>query len=243
MQDFSNDCKIIHQIFISKMIDPNEDAQLNKNREMFESFYPDHKYILWRSSDIQKFLLKEYPYLLEKYNTLQAYAAKADLARLIIVNHFGGWYYDFYTEPLLHVDVSELEMVFFRDIPEHNGTSFAVANGLFYSIKNNIVLKTGIELILRNIESKYYGGNPLCASSVVPFGRAIAINGYNGKHLIGQHKDIDGKRVFIFNDGTVFANGKSISGGKIDIEGTNNYNTIWNERNYYGEIINEVISK
>lgn len=227
---------MIHQIFISDNTDPDQENQLARNKSMFESFYPELEYRLWREKDIQSFLRQFYPNLIGPYNQLQAYAAKADLARLVIVNHFGGWYFDFYTEPVFKINTSDKSMVFFRDRQEHTGTSFAVANGLFYSTPNNPVLVTAVQLILSNIDNKYYGGNPLCSSATVPFGRAIAIHGYNENHYIGDHKEIDGKKYFIIEGGIIFSNGKTIDGGKIALSGTNNYNDIWNQGNYYGEL-------
>lgn len=226
---------IIHQIFISDGTDPDENSQLEENKIKFESFYLNDEYRLWRNQDILNFMNEIYPDMIVPYNRLQSYASKADLARLLILNHFGGWYYDFYTHPLIEIDVSDKEMVFFSDIQENTNTSFAVANGLFYSVKNNPVLQTGIALILSNISQLYYGGNPLCASSTVPFGRAIAIHGYNSKHIVGRHKEIDGRRVFVLPDESIFANGKSLPGGEIALSGTNSYNKIWHEKNYYGE--------
>jgi hypothetical protein len=231
----SNKKIMIHQIFISDRTDPNEDAQLEKNKVMFENFYLEHEYKLWRNDEILEFISKNYPNLKCYYNKLQAYSSKSDLARLLIVNHFGGWYYDFYTEPIMNIDVSEKEMVFFRDIQGNSDTSFAVAPGIFYSVKNNLILQTAIDLTLKNIDTLYYGGNPLCPTGPVQFGRAIAIHGYNSGHLIGNHRDLNGKRIFDIFDNEVFANGKQLPGGEMSLLGTNNYNTFWHEKNFYGE--------
>lgn len=226
---------MIHQVFISDMVDDKENVQLEINKNKFLEIFPHEEYKLWREKDIKIFMAKEYPAVLKSFNQLTAYAAKADLAKILIVNHFGGWYYDFYTEPLVAINPSDFEMIFFRDRQEHTSTSFAVAVNIFYSIKNNPVLQTAIDLIMDNIKNKHYGINPLCPTSVVPFGRAVATHGENIKHKIGDYKEINGKRVNAFPDGQIMANGKQLDGGHIAIAGTNNYNELWRDRNFYGE--------
>lgn len=227
---------MIHQIFISDEIDPNEDMQHSQNRKKFMRVYKDEEYKLWRHSDLQEFLAQHYPRELIAFNKVKAYSFKADLAKFIVINHFGGWYYDFYTDPVFKLDVSNLEMVLFRDIPYSSSTSFPVACNIFYSVKNNPVLKTAINIVVKNINNQYYGGNSLCPTSVVPFGMAVAMHGYNSRHYIGDYKEIDGRKVSIFPDGQIFAIGKNnMEGGQINLAGTNNYNYLWNNRILYGE--------
>jgi len=228
---------MIHQILISEQIDPKEDIILEENKRKFQQIYPDEQYLLWRDSDIRSILDKQ---SLESYNTLKAYASKADLAKHVILSKFGGWYYDIHTFPLINMDVKDYDMVIFRDIQRNSGTSFSVACNVIYSVPNSEISNLVIHMINENVKNRYYGITPLCPTGPTVFGKAIANFGGNKRILVGDYLELTPlakikNRANVLPNGNILDFGKKLPGGNLDISGTNNYNDLWHNGTFYGE--------
>ena len=82
--------KILHQTWKDKAIpDKWKDSS-----ESCKSLNPEYNYTFWTDSDIEQFLLKEYPWFVETYYSYPYPIQRIDAARLFILYHYGGVYTD-----------------------------------------------------------------------------------------------------------------------------------------------------
>jgi hypothetical protein len=122
-----------------------------------------------------------------------------------------------------------------------------IANGLFYSIRKNPVLRLAIDMIIDNVAKKYYGQRTLSVTGPELFGKAIANYGYdvsNVQYLVGDFVDTsetDRKQIVI--NGKTLALHKKGLGGQVNIEGTNNYVELWHNKDIYNNIIEVKVVK
>ena len=204
--------------------------------ESFNKYIPRNNHVIWDHKMIVSFIKDNFNSdVLDAYNSLNAYAYKADLASYCILSKIGGWYSAITNEMVSVVpDTSDNSLVIFRDIQKYSNTSWAVACQLIYSQKNNPVFDIAINRIVENVKNKHYGNNPLCVTGPVVLGQAVAQVGDINYYSIGDFEE-SSPRVFRLSDGTVLARYKQLNYGDIGIQGTNNYNTIWNDKNVYGE--------
>ena len=213
----------------------SEDLIFPKTLESFNKYIPANNHLIWDHKRIVAFIKDNFNNdVLNAYNSLNAYAYKADLASYCILSKLGGWYSAITNEMISLVpNVSDKNLVIFRDIQKYSNTSWAVACQLIYAKENNPVFDLAIKKIIENVENKHYGNNPLCVTGPVVLGQAVAQVGDIDCYLIGDFEEST-PRVFRLND-NVLANYKQLNYGDIGIKGTNNYNTIWQDRNAYGE--------
>jgi len=88
--------RIIHQTWKSAEIPPEWQAGQNSWRR----HHPDWQYCLWTDEDNRKLVATHYPALLDWYDSLPYGILKADVARVLILDHCGGVYADLDTECL-----------------------------------------------------------------------------------------------------------------------------------------------
>ena len=171
---------------------------------------------------------------------------KADLARYCIVNSKGGFYIDVGLRAEARVvPDSRINLVAFRDIGKYTYSNYACANGFFYSTPDSPVLETAIDMILQNVEHRFYGVTPLCPTGPGLFGRAIALEHKDGSFMFGDCMELTPtqdvrNKAFVMPNGTVVLRCKPAHGGDLTAlgaRGTNNYNEVWQSKNVYGELI------
>lgn len=90
--------KIIHQIWIQGFDELPED--LKSKHLLLKEYNPDYKIILWDDKKIQK-LLEKYEAIKFLYNNteilhgfIKKYQSQSDIARLVILREYGGFYID-----------------------------------------------------------------------------------------------------------------------------------------------------
>src|SRR6187402_370569 len=88
--------KIIHQIWFQgknniPMSYPNYSDSWIKNN-------PDYEYVFWDQQKINKLINMYYPQYKEKYNAYTQIINKIDMAKLIILYHYGGIFVDLDSE-------------------------------------------------------------------------------------------------------------------------------------------------
>ena len=83
-------------------------------------------------------------------------------------------------------------------------------NGIIFSKPSNPILKTAIDLVIENCQSKFYGADSMSPTGPGVLGRAVAINGKNESHYDGhfiqltpQHPQLN--KAYVLRDGTIFA--------------------------------------
>lgn len=103
--------------------------------------------------------------------------------------------------------------------------------------------------MIENCKQKYYGVKNIDPTGPSLLGQAMAANGTNTQHIIGDilaltptHKITN--RAFVLPDGNILAWAKPwLSNGPISLnslgaEGTNDYKEMWSKRNIYNPNIN-----
>lgn len=223
--------KIVHQILIS---DSHKESP--KNLESVKQCFKGYEHIVWNYKKIKAFILKNGDsHVLHAIDSVRPYAYKADIARYYILYKFGGWYSDcsiFFNTPPRYEKYS---FVFFRDVQKNTGTSWAVANGLFYSNKNNSVLQKSIDMCIESVKDQYYGANALCPTGPALFGSAIASERIykNSNYLIGDL--IKGEEPGFYFEDTLFAKYKPGMSEEDDYQilGGNYYPEMWNKKGVY----------
>jgi mannosyltransferase OCH1-like enzyme len=232
----SEEYPLFHQIAFSNS---SKSYQPTKNsREIIEQV-GENNYKLWNLELVTEFLTQHYGTdVLNAFNSLSAFANKADLARFCISNHFGGMYADISISKLKEFKSGQHDMVIFRD-GNSDRTSWKVGNSFYFSKPNNPVLIESIERILRNVNERFYGHDAHFISGPSVFGQVIAKHGLDLNLLVGQYYWLRHRRnKYVLPNGQVVARhkrGGAYLGGKSGIDGGNNYNEIWKARNSYSE--------
>jgi mannosyltransferase OCH1-like enzyme len=73
---------------------------------------------IWNDALLEKFIAQEYPSVLSAFTTARNYGEASDIARYLIVYHFGGYYFDWDTE-LLNINK-------FLELPVQNPSGFLI---------------------------------------------------------------------------------------------------------------------
>jgi inositol phosphorylceramide mannosyltransferase catalytic subunit len=128
--------KIIHQTWKTNSI-PSKCKAWSSS---WKKFHPDYEYKLWTDKDNRELIKKHYPKFLTIYDNYSKGVYRADIARYIIIYHYGGLYVDLDFECLKNMDkLLEDNKCFFAYEPsEHfiNGKP-KICNALFASTKYN----------------------------------------------------------------------------------------------------------
>ena len=236
MKTFSKDFPLIHQIAFH---DATHVYSPNKNIKQLFNYFGGTNYKIWFLEETRSFLQREYSAnVLKAFDKITPFAYKADLARYCIVNHFGGTYLDLSMNSIKTPQLGEEDMLIFRDL-NSNRTSWKVSNGIFYSRPNQRILLEAITQCVDNILSDYYGLDPHFPTGPGVFGRAVAKYGPESNIIIGQCFWFKYRRnKYVVNNDFVVARGKiggKYLGGKSELSGGNNYNTLWKSQGIYGE--------
>ena len=229
---------IVHQIYISDVEGYVPKAMLRTARR----FGSNHR--IWNLESIRKFLSTTYPdpKYLHTFDTLKPYAYKADFARYCILNHFGGYYVDALIENFKSFETSGTDMVVFRDgFSSDTYSSWNVANGLFFSIPNNVVLQNAIKQVISNVKAEYYGKHPTWPTGPSVFGKALANSGDKINLEVGElvYRKIR-RNTFLLPNGKVCARGKRrifrlwpLSIININRSYLSNYTKLWRRKDCF----------
>lgn len=232
----SKEFPLFHQIAFSdnpELYLPDEDSTELISKVGVENYH------LWTLESTREFLSSAYStQVVKTFDSLKAFAHKANLARYCITNHFGGTYLDLSVGKLRKFESSPHDMVVFAE-GNSNRTSWKVSNSLYFSKANNPILIEAIEEIIHNGRTKFYGHDPHFIGGPSVFGRAIAKYGLEVDLMVGQYFWLKHRRnKFVLSNGNVVARhkrGGAFLGGVSGVPGGNNYNEIWRNRFVYSE--------
>ena len=232
----SREFPLIHQIAFSNS---PEQYIPNKHSLTIKKQSGEENYRLWDLEKASDFLSTHYSKdVVQAFESLRAFAHKANIVRYCLINTFGGIYADVSVSRLKTFSTEGRDMVIFRD-GNSDRTSWKVGNSFFYSKPNNAILSEAIEQIVSNVRNKYYGHDPHFIGGPSVFGRAIAKYGTEIDLLVGQYwwlKYRNNKYVLPGNKVVArHKRGGANKGGISGIQGGNNYNEIWAKRTVYGE--------
>ncbi|XP_060563534.1 uncharacterized protein LOC132722927 [Ruditapes philippinarum] len=83
----------IHQIFFYETSSHLPD-KLVKAKNSWIQYHPNYTYTLWNKTSIKSLLEREYPFLRKLYDSYGNWVRRADVARYLVLYHYGGWYVD-----------------------------------------------------------------------------------------------------------------------------------------------------
>ena len=238
--------------------DPQLPSRLEEASRISQQSLSGFDYTRWNNESLREFIAASFPVeVVNAYDQLQPLAYRADLGRLCLLYAFGGWYADLglkLISPALR-EIPIKGLGFFRDLslglgfPSPIGKTFDVCNGLIVSQAGHPALMRCIELIVRNVKSKYYGINPLAPTGPHLFGEVLSSFDIPIVRQIGFYMPliqafVNKNRACVLESGEICAwakdawYSKEVGGGDIaalGLSGANNYNDFWRERKVYGE--------
>lgn len=256
----------IHQILINDTNKlPNDLPEFhNICYEQIKNLYPDEEYHLYSGEELEKIIKNNFDDdVYVSYKKLRPYACKADLARLCLLYLYGGLYIDLNLYFMNTIpDLDKLEFFAFRDLSVMSKQSWAVQNGIMYSLSKSKVLKNAIDLIVKNCKEEYYGVQCVDVSATTVLGIAITKSlphfgiATNGELNWFTLKSFDKKTqnkikkmgytgdkllgFIIDTEDKLTAIRKPSGGGDIEtvgFKGTNNYVKMWQDNEVYDSTI------
>jgi len=232
----SSEYPLIHQIAFSSQ--PHLYSPSSYSLALKAQF-GEQNYRLWNLDMAHSFISDHYSHdVVEAFDTLQAFAHKANILRYCLLNTMGGIYADVSISQVKSFSLQGRDMVIFRDL-NSDRTSWKVANSFFFSKPNNPILQESIEQIVSNVRNRYYGHDAHFIGGPSVFGRAVAKYGLEVDLLIGQYWWFKyRKNKFVLPGEQVVARhkrGGAFLGGQSGIQGGNNYPALWSARKVYGE--------
>ena len=107
--------KIIHQVYLGNYLAGEVDSiQASKSFHAHWKRYYIHKgwdVKLWKDEDVNKLVEAEYPWIRDQYKYYNNHIQRADIARYLILYHYGGVYVDMDAKPANEFDLSRLRRV------------------------------------------------------------------------------------------------------------------------------------
>lgn len=128
--------KIIHQTWKTE----NIPERCKKWVQSWKKHHPDYEYKLWTDKDNRDLMMKHYPKFIPVYDSYKKGVYRADIARYVIMYHYGGLYVDLDFECLKNMDpIIEANECFFGYEPHEHfiNNKPKVCNALFGSNKYN----------------------------------------------------------------------------------------------------------
>jgi mannosyltransferase OCH1-like enzyme/glycosyltransferase involved in cell wall biosynthesis len=237
----------VHQIFIT------EDGQLPEsfpelvqhNIDSLRRLHPEAAYRLWGTDDLRQFIAAHFEReVVEAFDTLQAFALKADLGRYCLLYVYGGLYSDLSNRFLSRWRLpAESAIACFREHKPLHGALWMNQNTIIYAAPGEPEIRLAIDLVLDNVRNLDYGVSSLAPSGPVLFGRIFAALGRVGSYHIGEAVNVQvegalNRANYINRDGSLIAARLQGGGGRpsdVGLRGTNVYGEMWERREIYGE--------
>lgn len=234
----------VSQVFFSDNPDAPLPPFIEQATQTVRNACPAFDYKLYNDKEIQELIAENFqPLVLECYNKLNSYSYKSDLARYCLLYLYGGWYFDATVRCMRGITLDERIKIFgFRDVNKYIGTTHAVDGCVIYSReKNEQIFLDAINICTDHISTNYYGWCPLCVTGPIVWGDVIVDNFEPEHYFFGDVMDLTPGHIYsnkalVLPDGALFGLKKPAAGGdltKLGIEGTNNYNELWESRTIY----------
>lgn len=240
--------KIIHKVLIQHDMRLSLDARCEFTREAHDSWgdtNPDYEIRYYSGTDCRNFLAKHFedPDVLATFDALNPYSLKCDFFRYCLLYKVGGVYTDWkmvLQRPLKEWINPKKEFVCSWEI-HFNNCYGNMCNGFIGSIPNTPVLKTAIDMVIKNVKKYHYGNITLDITGSGVLGRAFAeYHAYEFRKeideanlLIGLHMSDKGTSRIDFKEQKVI----TVKHPKLDQSPNwsqgNNYDRMWHMRTVY----------
>jgi hypothetical protein len=212
-----------------------------KDLQSFKSFGCSLK--IWTENDVKKLLADKYEKDLSlAYDSIVPYGYKSDVARLAILNYYGGWYADLGVRLVSKLpETANIDFLGFLDHPAKDKWSglSAMQTAFIYATPNNDYINIILKKIIKRCKEKDYGRNHHDVTGPVLWGSVFdKVCGVTSTRLkvgdfgiLTQNErlaySIDNKIFALFKDQNINNNLKSI--GKYDTD----YALAWDEKAVY----------
>jgi mannosyltransferase OCH1-like enzyme len=228
--------KKIHQIFISD--DDNPISGFIKEKvDQLKLLYFNYDYTLYNKKTLRELIINNFDNkVLRAYDTISAYAFKADLGRMCVLYLYGGYYFDLSICPSEKYEFTE-DIVLVKGISHkiHTQDRNVIENNFLYVKKpGHPFIKSVIDRIVDNVTRLDYGIHPLDITSPITIGRVI--EKFEGIENIGyaQVKLYENKDKYVVYKNKHFYDFKpakyNADISKVGATGTNRYDVLWFKR-------------
>lgn len=240
----------VSQIFITDNVDTKLPSFMAGTTASVKAAFPDLPHAIYNRVTLREFIAEHYaPEVVEAYDMLVPYAYQSDLGRYCLLHTLGGWYVDISVRMVLGLQPPpHVAWLAFRDdSPAFTNTSFACSNALIFARPGCPVMHRAINMVVENVQARYYGTRPIDPTGPTLFGRALALQGPSDNATIAEMAQLTPRhqvknRAFLLPDGQIMAWAKPkhvARGGDLTglgAEGVNNYNELWQQRQIYRDI-------
>lgn len=190
---------------------------------------------VWGDADLEDFLRDYNKDALYAYLKIIPGAYKADISRLSLIHHFGGWYSDMGIQFKKPINKDGYEMLLFWDMD--NWIPGAILNGIIFGNPGSEVMGNAIDRCIYNVKNENYGSDAWDVTGPVLLGKAyrsVCPNNIKfGKTIPYSENQTD--RYFTV-DGELVAYGK-ISNKQSYINNGIRYSTLWDQRRIFNQEI------
>jgi mannosyltransferase OCH1-like enzyme len=207
---------------------------LKSTYEILIAENPEFNHYLYDENECREFIQQHFDQdVVDAYNSLIPCSYKSDLWRFCILYINGGIYYDIKFRCLngfKFIALTESEM-FVRDMQED-----CVLTGLIISKSGNEILKKCIDQIVVNVQTRFYGKNPLYPTGPGLLGTFFTKE--EQQNLISyfnSHQFDDFKLFYIFyNNGIILQfNNNTYRNEQKEYQKNLHYHELWHNNNIY----------
>jgi hypothetical protein len=181
----------LHQIYITNDKKSKLPEYTQKCIEILKKKYPDFEYHLYDNDMIISFIESNFDKdVIKSYHKLKPYAYKADLARYCILYTYGGLYVDLNILFSRRVRwIEQTNFFAFHDIGVSSSDYSRIYNGIIWAKPGCAVLKTSINLVIKNCKNEFYGKSPSHPTGPVVLGNSVSSHLKDVKQdLVGSFK-------------------------------------------------------
>jgi mannosyltransferase OCH1-like enzyme len=219
----------IFQTWCTKDLPP----KMRERVETVKKQNPKFEHFLYDDNDCRELIRINFSEkILESYDKLIPGAYKADLWRLCALYIYGGIYLDIKLLCINGFKLIELteQNHFVRDRIQ----PLTVYNAMMACQKNHPFLMMAINKIVENVETNYYGSDPLEPTGPIMLGNLILNNKLKLNLDMTHYKDggyVIYKNRFVLS--TEYPEYNSEMSGTYNLINTKKYPNLWNEKNIY----------
>lgn len=207
---------------------------LKSTNEILIAENPEFNHYLYDENECKEFIQQHFDQdVVDAYNSLLPCSYKSDLWRFCILYINGGIYYDIKFRCLngfKFIALTESEM-FVRDMQED-----CVLTGLIVSKPRNEILKNCIDQIVVNVQTRFYGKNPLYPTGPGLLGTFFTKEEQqNLTSYFNSHQFDDLKLFYIFyNNGIILQfNNNTYRNEQKQYQKNSHYHDLWHNNNIY----------
>ena len=224
--------KIIHKIIL--LNDKNITTyppDLQRAINSFKELNPDYELRVYNYNDCLRYIYQHFgPRMVEYFEKLKPYAYKSDLMRMLLLYNEGGFYSD-----MKEVCLKSFDEVFPKDMTwfsAYDRPVYHMLNAFIAAPPHHPWIRNTIQLIIHNIDNRYYGNSPL-----YPTGPAIFFIGCDLKNkkptdCFGRFEASGIHRIYYKDTAVIqnkYDNGKSAWSNSSG----NDYSEMWDKNDVY----------